>query len=198
MSALAAAAALAVAVDRIGAWLGGEGLAARWVRGWTALWWLLAVTAVATRPAAAVAVGSVVAAIALGDALRSSRDRPRELVAGAAALLAGAPLWLAPPVFYDTLVYHLGLPWSWLVNPDNLGYGGNQKLGYRYAIDHGFDTQIIIQLLRTGACSRAARSCVCCARRATASSASAGSRRRFPRPSATAPWRVAYCGSTAP
>jgi glycosyltransferase involved in cell wall biosynthesis len=26
-----------------------------------------------------------------------------------------------------------------LRNPENQGYGGNQKLGYRYAIDHGFD-----------------------------------------------------------
>jgi glycosyltransferase involved in cell wall biosynthesis len=28
---------------------------------------------------------------------------------------------------------------SVLRNPENQGYGGNQKLGYRYAIDHGFD-----------------------------------------------------------
>src|SRR3954466_15876499 len=26
-----------------------------------------------------------------------------------------------------------------LRTPENQGYGGNQKLGYRYAIDHGFD-----------------------------------------------------------
>jgi len=32
-------------------------------------------------------------------------------------------------------------PYAWriLVNPVNQGYGGNQKLGYRYAVDHGFD-----------------------------------------------------------
>ena len=31
-----------------------------------------------------------------------------------------------------------------LRNPTNQGYGGNQKLGYRYAIDHGFDFVALI------------------------------------------------------
>ena len=31
-----------------------------------------------------------------------------------------------------------------LRNPVNQGYGGNQKLGYRYAIDHGFDRVFLI------------------------------------------------------
>jgi glycosyltransferase involved in cell wall biosynthesis len=31
-----------------------------------------------------------------------------------------------------------------LRNPQNQGYGGNQKLGYRYAIDHGFDIVALI------------------------------------------------------
>jgi glycosyltransferase involved in cell wall biosynthesis len=31
-----------------------------------------------------------------------------------------------------------------LRNPENLGYGGNQKLGYRYAIDQGFDVVALI------------------------------------------------------
>ncbi len=31
-----------------------------------------------------------------------------------------------------------------LRNPVNQGYGGNQKLGYRYAIDHGFDVVALI------------------------------------------------------
>src|SRR5260221_12065032 len=31
-----------------------------------------------------------------------------------------------------------------LRNPENQGYGGNQKLGYRYAIDHGFDIAALI------------------------------------------------------
>jgi glycosyltransferase involved in cell wall biosynthesis len=31
-----------------------------------------------------------------------------------------------------------------LYNPINQGYGGNQKLGYRYAIDHGFDLVALV------------------------------------------------------
>ncbi len=31
-----------------------------------------------------------------------------------------------------------------LRNPENQGYGGNQKLGYRYAIDHGFDVVALL------------------------------------------------------
>jgi glycosyltransferase involved in cell wall biosynthesis len=31
-----------------------------------------------------------------------------------------------------------------LRNPENQGYGGNQKLGYQYAIDHGFDIVALI------------------------------------------------------
>ncbi len=31
-----------------------------------------------------------------------------------------------------------------LYNPDNQGYGGNQKLGYQYAIRHGFDVVVLL------------------------------------------------------
>lgn len=34
--------------------------------------------------------------------------------------------------------------WSVLANPRNLGYGGNQKLGYKYAIEHGFDVVVMV------------------------------------------------------
>jgi glycosyltransferase involved in cell wall biosynthesis len=34
--------------------------------------------------------------------------------------------------------------WTVLVNAVNQGYGGNQKLGYRYAIDHGFDLVVMV------------------------------------------------------
>ncbi len=34
---------------------------------------------------------------------------------------------------------HAGAKITVLRNPENQGYGGNQKLGYRYAIEHGFD-----------------------------------------------------------
>ena len=33
---------------------------------------------------------------------------------------------------------------TFLKNPNNLGYGGNQKLGYRYAIENGFDYVALI------------------------------------------------------
>lgn len=38
----------------------------------------------------------------------------------------------------------LGLQWEVLANPRNLGYGGNQKLGYRYAIKNGFDVVVMV------------------------------------------------------
>ncbi len=31
-----------------------------------------------------------------------------------------------------------------LYNPENQGYGGNQKLGYHYAIEHGFDAVVLL------------------------------------------------------
>ncbi len=36
------------------------------------------------------------------------------------------------------------IPLTMLVNPVNLGYGGNQKLGYRFAIEQGFDCVALI------------------------------------------------------
>ena len=37
-----------------------------------------------------------------------------------------------------------GLPITMLRTPENQGYGGNQKLGYRYAIEHGFDIVALV------------------------------------------------------
>lgn len=34
--------------------------------------------------------------------------------------------------------------WEVLANPRNLGYGGNQKLGYRYAVERGFDVVVMV------------------------------------------------------
>jgi hypothetical protein len=42
-----------------------------------------------------------------------------------------------------------------LRTPQNQGYGGNQKLGYRYAIDNGFD--IVALAIRAGEIAGAAR-----------------------------------------
>lgn len=36
------------------------------------------------------------------------------------------------------------IPLTILVNPKNLGYGANQKLGYQYAINHGFDVVCLL------------------------------------------------------
>jgi 2-polyprenyl-3-methyl-5-hydroxy-6-metoxy-1,4-benzoquinol methylase len=36
------------------------------------------------------------------------------------------------------------VPLSIVRNPRNHGYGGNQKLGYRYAIDHGYDVVVLL------------------------------------------------------
>lgn len=36
------------------------------------------------------------------------------------------------------------LPLTVLRHPRNLGYGGNQKAGYRYAIDHGWDIAVLL------------------------------------------------------
>ena len=38
----------------------------------------------------------------------------------------------------------LPYPWTLLANPVNQGYGGNQKLGYRWAIDNGFDVVVML------------------------------------------------------
>ena len=37
-----------------------------------------------------------------------------------------------------------GFPIRMLRTPENQGYGGNQKLGYRYAIEHGFDVVALL------------------------------------------------------
>ncbi len=113
---LAATAALGGGIAELGRWLGGESPAARWVRGWTALWWLMAVAAQLASPAVAAVAGSLVVLVAFAAWGYRERHVARPWLLGSAALLTGAPLVLCPPVFYDALVYHLGLPWSWLVN----------------------------------------------------------------------------------
>ena len=40
--------------------------------------------------------------------------------------------------------HHSAFPITVLRTPENQGYGGNQKLGYRYAIDHGFDLVALV------------------------------------------------------
>ncbi len=97
---------------------GARSLPLAWVLGWTAVWWPTALAAVAAGPRVGAAVGA--ALLVLGAVLwaaRTSRERRLpELAAGCAAVAAGAPFFMVPPHFFDSLVYHLGLPWSWLAN----------------------------------------------------------------------------------
>ena len=37
-----------------------------------------------------------------------------------------------------------GLPLTIVRQPRNLGYGGNQKFGYRWAIEHGLDIVVLL------------------------------------------------------
>ncbi len=92
------------------------GFGNRWVQGWAASWWVVALSAAFFGPSAGVAFGSAAVVAGLFRVFFRWREFKRTVLAAGAALLAGAPLWLAPPHFYDALVYHLGLPWSWLVN----------------------------------------------------------------------------------
>jgi hypothetical protein len=109
------AAILSTGLVGLGELLGARSAGDRWVRGWTLVWWLVAITAQFVSPRVAVGLGLLAIAIGVVGAWRTLR-RPRPAIAFALALLAGSALWLLPPYFYDTLVYHLGLPWSWLIN----------------------------------------------------------------------------------
>ncbi len=107
---------MAVGLTGLGDLLGGTTAGDRWVRGWTLSWWSVAVSAQVSGPRFGVAVGVAVLAVGAARAAWTLRAGWRAGLALAAAILAGAWLWLAPPFFYDALVYHLGLPWTWLVN----------------------------------------------------------------------------------
>jgi 2-polyprenyl-3-methyl-5-hydroxy-6-metoxy-1,4-benzoquinol methylase len=50
------------------------------------------------------------------------------------------------PAAARTSLREADLPYQWtlLANPVNQGYGGNQKLGYQYALDHGFDVVVML------------------------------------------------------
>ncbi len=84
--------------------------------GWTILWWLTALAASLAGPRAGAVCGLLAAGAGLAGWWLKTGRRRLELAGGIAAILVGAPFVLLPPYFYDALVYHLGLPWSWLVN----------------------------------------------------------------------------------
>ena len=93
-----------------------NGIGVRWVFGWSLLWWIVALPAQLAGPDAGIPAGAAAIVVGCVRLTLRWRDCRRQLIAGCVAALAGSPLWLAPPHFYDALVYHLGLPWSWLVN----------------------------------------------------------------------------------
>lgn len=116
VAACGSAAGLVLAIDGLGQILGGRDLLSRWIRGWTVLWWTVCVAALIGGPMTGVVVGSVLAVAGFVRHAQVAIQQPRRMGLPIAGLAIGAPLWLAPPFFFDTLVYHLGLPWTWLVN----------------------------------------------------------------------------------
>jgi len=115
LAALALAVALAAGIGGLGRLLGFEELPEAWVAGFHAAWWPAALAATLAGPEAGAAVALAVPTAGLGGWILRRENR-RGLVLLAAAMTAGSPVWLAPPFFYDALAYHLGMPWSWLVN----------------------------------------------------------------------------------
>ncbi len=99
----------------LGRLLGVRDTPAAAVAGLHMLWWPAALAGALVAPAAGawLVLGGAVAGVGV---LAVRRFSGRTLAAVAGFTAAGAPVWLAPPVFYDALVYHLGMPWSWLVN----------------------------------------------------------------------------------
>ena len=80
------------------------GFGNRWVQGWTACWWVVALSASLFGPRAGVMCGAVAVGTGLARVILRWRESKRPTLAGGAAMLVGAPLWLAPPHFYDALV----------------------------------------------------------------------------------------------
>ncbi|MFZ5787162.1 MAG: hypothetical protein ACOY3Y_12035 [Acidobacteriota bacterium] len=116
IGAIVAAAFLAAGIFGLGTWLGGVTVGDRTVRGWTALWWATAMFAQFAGVHAGALVGLFAAGLGvIGVGVRWKSERAA-ISAGLGILLLAAPLWLLPIHFYDTLAYHLGLPWSWLAN----------------------------------------------------------------------------------
>ncbi len=114
LAALTLTLALVAGIGGLGRLAGLRGLPEAWVVGFHMTWWPAALVGTVAGPEAGAAVALAVPAVGLLGWVRGGRRGPLGILL--VATVAGAPVWLAPPVFYDSLVYHLGMPWSWLVN----------------------------------------------------------------------------------
>jgi hypothetical protein len=93
------------------------------------------------------ALGIAAAALALCGRWRGQGWRWRRSLAVAAPALLLVPVALAPPFFYDALVYHLGLPWQALQegrispHPENLfaAFPPLAQMLYAFPISAGLD-----------------------------------------------------------
>ncbi len=110
----------------IGALMRGRTIGERWVLGWTGLWWSVAFTAQFVNITSAIQLGIIAVVLGSGWLLASwlkglSHSNPNPYRSPLVLFILGtigAFLWLPPPFFYDTLAYHLGLPWSWIAHND--------------------------------------------------------------------------------
>ncbi len=99
----------------LGRLAGMKGAPAAAVVGLQLLWWPAALIGTLCSPRVGAALVLAVSAVGLA-ALVARRSAWRGAAVVGGFMLVGAPVWLAPPIFYDALVYHLGMPWSWLRN----------------------------------------------------------------------------------
>jgi len=106
---------LVVGALGLGSVLGVRRPARAWVAGFTVIWWTGALVGLVVGPAAAAAAVLVAGAVGV-TAWLVRRPQPARTGFLLVAILVAAPIYLAPPFFYDALVYHLGMPWSWLEN----------------------------------------------------------------------------------
>ncbi len=107
---------LGLSIIGLGRGAGARSVPLAWLTGWTVLWWITAAVATVAGPRYGAAAGLATAAVGLARWMWTSRARWQEAAIAGAAVLGGAPFILATPYFYDALVYHLGLGWTWLVN----------------------------------------------------------------------------------
>src|SRR6516165_7534124 len=92
-------------------------------------------------------IGVLVVAYNAGSTLASVLDRiPRDFVPRISKILVNDD-FSADSTYLVGLGYQQiepSLPLEIIRQPRNLGYGGNQKAGYRWAIEHGLDIVVLL------------------------------------------------------